>query len=100
MPKIAPTRPRVSDKQRTFIIVASQFNAPYVEGLVDHATEELRALVPNASVSLERVPGAFELPVVVRELVLQEQADAVIACRVILKGKTDHAQSHSRLATH
>ena len=96
MPKIAPTRPRASDKQRTFIIVASQFNAPYVEGLVDHATEELRALAPNASVAIERVPGAFEIPVVVRELALQEKADAVIACGVILKGKTDHAQNLSR----
>ena len=99
MPKIAPTRPRASDKQRTFIIVASQFNAPYVEGLVDHATEELRALAPNASVSVQRVPGAFEIPVVVRELALQEKADAVIACGVILKGKTDHAQNLSRSVT-
>ena len=99
MPKIAPTRPRASDKQRTFIIVASQFNAPYVEGLVDHATEELRALAPNASVSIERVPGAFEIPVVVRELARQEKADAVIACGVILKGKTDHAQNLSRSVT-
>jgi 6,7-dimethyl-8-ribityllumazine synthase len=99
MPKIAPTRPRASDKQRTFIIVASQFNAPYVEGLVDHATEELRALAPNASVSIERVPGAFEIPVVVHELARQEKADAVIACGVILKGKTDHAQNLSRSVT-
>ena len=99
MLKIAPTRPRASDKQRTFIIVASQFNAPYVEGLVDHAAEELRALAPNASVSIERVPGAFEIPVVVRELALQEKADAVIACGVILKGKTDHAQNLSRSVT-
>ena len=99
MPKIAPTRPRASDKQRTFIIVASQFNAPYVEGLVDHATGELRALAPNASVSIERVPGAFEIPVVVRELALQEKVDAVIACGVILKGKTDHAQNLSRSIT-
>ena len=99
MPKIAPTRPRASDKQRTFIIVASQFNAPYVEGLVDHATEELRALAPNASVSIERVPGAFEIPVVVRELARPEKANAVIACGVILKGKTDHAQNLSRSVT-
>jgi 6,7-dimethyl-8-ribityllumazine synthase len=99
MPKIAPTRPRASDKQRTFIIVASEFNAPYVDGLVDHATEELRALAPNANVSIERVPGAFEIPVVVRELALQEKADVVIACGVILKGKTDHAQNLSRSVT-
>jgi 6,7-dimethyl-8-ribityllumazine synthase len=99
MPKIAPSRPRASDKQRTFIIVASQFNSPYAEGLVDHATEELRALAPNASVSIERVPGAFEIPVVVRELARQEKADAVIACGVIMKGKTDHAQNLSRSVT-
>ena len=99
MPKIAPTRPNASDKQRTFIIVASQFNAPYVDGLVDHATEELRALAPNANVSIERVPGAFEIPVVVRELALQEKANAVIACGVILKGKTDHAQNLSHSVT-
>jgi 6,7-dimethyl-8-ribityllumazine synthase len=99
MPKIAPTCPRASDKQRTFIIVASQFNAPYVDGLVDDATEELRALAPNAGVSIERVPGAFEIPVAVRELALQEKADAVIACGVILKGKTDHAQNLSRSVT-
>jgi len=99
MPKIAPTRPRASDEQRTFVIVASQFNAPYVDGLVDHATEELRALAPNANVSIERVPGAFEIPVVVRELALQEKANAVIACGVILKGKTDHAQNLSHSVT-
>src|SRR5438046_10655049 len=99
MPKIAPTRPRASDKQRTFIIVASQFNAPYVEGLVDHATEELRALAPNASVSVQRVPGAFEIPVVVRELALQEEADPVMACRTIMRGKDDHAQNPSRPVT-
>src|SRR5260370_2998559 len=99
MPKIAPTRPRASDKQRTFIIVAIQFNEPYVEGLVDHVTKELRALAPNANVSIERVPGAFEIPVVVRELALQEKANAVIACGVILKGKTDHAQNLSRSVT-
>jgi 6,7-dimethyl-8-ribityllumazine synthase len=99
MSKIAPTRPRASDKPRTFIIVASQFNSAYVEGLVDHATEELRALAPNASVSIERVPGAFEIPVVVRELARQEKADAVVACGVILKGKTDHAQNLSRSVT-
>jgi len=99
MSKIVPTRPRASDKPRTFIIVASQFNAPYVEGLVNHVTEELRALAPNASVSIERVPGAFEIPVVVRELALQKKADVVIACGVILKGKTDHAQNLSRSVT-
>src|SRR6266699_1668099 len=93
MPKTVPPRPIVIDGKRTFIIVASQFNARYVEGLVDHARQELHDLAPNAAISVQRVPGAFEIPVVVRELASQAKADALIACGVILKGKTDHAQN-------
>ena len=85
--------------KRKFIIIASQFNAPYVQGLVDHADRELRTLAPNAAISVQRVPGAFEIPVVVRELASQAKADALIACGVILKGKTDHAQNLSRSVT-
>jgi len=59
----------------------------------------LRALAPNAIVSIERVPGAFEIPVVVRELARQKKANVVIACGVILKGKTDHAQNLSLSVT-
>ena len=95
----APRRPPVLKPKRTFHIVASQFNARYVQGLVDHATEELRALAPGATISLQRVPGAFEIPVVVRQLALQNKADAIVACGVILKGKTDHAQNLSRSVT-
>ena len=30
--------------------------------------EELRELAPGAAISIHRVPGSFEIPVVVREL--------------------------------
>src|SRR5713226_8661475 len=96
MSKTVPPRPRAVDGERTFIIVASRFNARYVEGLVDHAEKELRALAPSATFSLQRVPGAFEIPVLVRELAAQKKADTIIACGVILKGKTNHAQNLSR----
>jgi 6,7-dimethyl-8-ribityllumazine synthase len=79
--------------------VASEFNGQYVQGLVDHAISELRALAPNATTSLYRVPGAFEIPVVVRELAAQNKADAVIACGVILQGETNHAQNLNRSVT-
>ena len=61
--------------------------------------EELRALTPDATISLHRVPGAFEIPVVVRELASRETTDAVIACGVILQGETNHAQNLSRSVT-
>src|SRR5213595_3027228 len=99
MPKAAPSRLRTAKAKRIFHIVASRFNAHYVDALVDHATQELHALVPDATISLHRVPGAFEIPVVVRELAAQEQVDAIIACGVIMQGKTDHAQNLSRSVT-
>jgi 6,7-dimethyl-8-ribityllumazine synthase len=95
----APSRPEIAKAKRTFHIVASRFNAQYVDGLVDHAAQELRALAPDATISLYRVPGAFEIPVVVRELAVQDRADAVIACGVILQGETNHAQNLSRSVT-
>jgi 6,7-dimethyl-8-ribityllumazine synthase len=70
-----------------------------VDGLVDHATRELRALAPGATISAHRVPGAFEIPVVVREIASRNKADAVIACGVILQGETNHAQNLSRSVT-
>ena len=99
MSKTVPPRPVIIDGKRTFIIVASQFNARYVEGLVDHAKQELHILAPNAAISVQRVPGAFEIPVVVGELASKGMANAMIACGVILKGKTDHAQNLSRSVT-
>ena len=92
-------RPRIVGSKRHFTMVASQFNAQYVQGLVTHATEELRALAPTAVVNLLQVPGAFEIPIVVRELASQKKPDAIIAIGVILKGKTEHAENLSRSVT-
>lgn len=99
MSNISPPRPRDAGVKRSFIIVASQFNGEYVQGLINHAREELRALSPGAMISLQRVPGAFEIPIVVRELASQKKADAIIAVAVILKGKTGHASNLSRSVT-
>lgn len=83
--------------KRHFVLVASQFNARFVQGLVNHASEELRSLVPGVLLSLHQVPGAFEIPIVVREIALQKKADAILAIGVILRGATSHADhlSHS-----
>jgi 6,7-dimethyl-8-ribityllumazine synthase len=99
MSNVILPRPRIVGGKRHFTIVASQFNAHYVQGLVNHATEELRALAPASIITLQQVPGAFEIPVVVQELASQKKADAIIAIGVIIKGKTDHAENLSRSVT-
>jgi len=90
-------KPRVVGAKQTFAIVASQFNAIYVQGLVDRAARGLQT--PGATVSLHRVPGAFEIPIVVRELAQQKSADVILAIGVVLKGKTNHADNISRSVT-
>lgn len=100
MSNLISPRPRiVGGPKRHFPIVASQFNAAYVQGLIDHAAAELRALLPSATTSLLQVPGAFEIPLVVREIAMQKRADAIIAIGVILKGETDHADHLGRSVT-
>src|SRR5213080_5493393 len=103
MSNLISPRPRtvvpVVGGKRHFSIVASQLNATYIQGLIDHATAELRTLIPGATTSLLQVPGAFEIPLVVREIALQKRGDAIIAIGVILKGKTDHAENLSRSVT-
>lgn len=99
MSHLAPPRSRPSLGKRHFAIVASRFNGQYVQGLVEHATGELKALAPAAVVSLHQVPGAFEIPVVVREIALQKKADTILALGVILQGKTSHAQNLARSVT-
>ena len=79
--------------------MASQFNARFVQGLVDHAEEELRSLASSAAISIYRVPGSFEIPVVVRELARKKKSSAIIACGVIMRGETSHAKNLSRSVT-
>ncbi len=75
-----------------FVIVASEYNAKFVQGLVDAATREIGAAMPKSTVVVHRVPGAFELPLVVQLAARSTGgADAIIAFGVILQGKTAHA---------
>jgi 6,7-dimethyl-8-ribityllumazine synthase len=100
MSKLVPSRPRVNNVPRAFVLVASQFNSKYVQGLIEHCTDELRSLSPTSSVNLVMVPGAFEIPLVVREIALKKEADAIVALGVILEGDTAHARQLGDTVTH
>jgi 6,7-dimethyl-8-ribityllumazine synthase len=97
--KMIPKRSRVVAAKRTFTIVASRFNAVYVQGLVDHASNQILKDNTSAAINLHQVPGAFEIPIVAREIAIQQKPDAIIAVGVIIKGKTDHAEHLARSVT-
>ena len=66
MSEFVRPRPRLVSAKHGFVLIASQFNPKYVQGLVNHCTDELRRLSPASNVTLHLVPGAFEIPIVAR----------------------------------
>jgi 6,7-dimethyl-8-ribityllumazine synthase len=78
-------------RESAFAIVASRYNARYVDGMLVAAVRELKRARAE-TIKVVRVPGAYEIPVVVARL-LQGRAWAGIICLgVIIRGETVHAQ--------
>jgi len=72
-------------------IVAARFNDFVVERLIDGAVDALRQHgAEPALLELVRVPGAFDLPLVVRRIAESGRADAVIALGAVIRGETAH----------
>jgi 6,7-dimethyl-8-ribityllumazine synthase len=75
-----------------FAIVASKYNGRYVNSMLKAAKAELAGGGAD-EVRVVRVPGAYEIPVVVGALARQSPHwDAIICLGVILRGATTHAQ--------
>lgn len=74
-----------------FTIVAARFNGAVVERLIQGSVEALRRHGANpAQLELVRVPGAYDLPVVVRSIAESGRADAIIALGAVIRGETAH----------
>ena len=74
-----------------FGVIASRFNEEIVSGLLDGALGCLkRHGARDEDVSVYRVPGAFEIPMMARLLVEQGSFDAIVTVGCLLRGETPH----------
>ena len=74
-----------------FALVASRFNHFIVDRLVDGALDAIVRHGGDASrITIVRVPGAWEIPVVVARLAQKRSMDAVIALGAVIRGSTPH----------
>ncbi len=75
-------------------IVQSMFNRSITDLLLEGALERLRKVKQYTSpLLIVEVPGAVEIPVIVDQLLSQENEiiyDAIIALGAVIRGETDH----------
>jgi 6,7-dimethyl-8-ribityllumazine synthase len=84
-----------------FAIVVSRFNEEITEGLLQGARERLaEASVPDDDVTIIRVPGAFEIPIVAQRLGESGEYDAVVCLGCLIKGETMHFEYIAEAASH
>jgi 6,7-dimethyl-8-ribityllumazine synthase len=74
----------------TFAIVASKYNARFVDAMLRAAKAEI--LRAGGKVQVVRVPGAYEIPVVTARLARSQDYVGILCLGVILRGATTHAQ--------
>lgn len=86
----------VDGRGLSITVVAGRWHEVITEGLLAGARRVLDAA--GAEVTIVRVPGSFELPVVAKAA-LESGADAVVALGVIIRGGTPHFEYVSAAAT-
>jgi 6,7-dimethyl-8-ribityllumazine synthase len=74
-----------------FVVVAARFNEFVVEPLLRGALDALkRHGVLEKQIEIVKVPGAFEMPVVVKKLAQSQRYDAIITLGAVIRGQTPH----------
>ena len=91
MDRIKTTEGDLIVRDARFAIVASRFNDFIVDSLLKGALRCLRQHgAVDADIEIVRVPGAFEMPLMVDKLAGSRRFDGVIALGCVIRGGTPH----------
>ena len=81
----------ISANQRSVVIVMSEFNGEITENLLKGALDAFShhgGLEPD--IHIYRVPGAFEIPGTIIQIMQNDTPDAIIALGAVIRGETPH----------
>ena len=70
-------------------IVNSEFNSGIVNKLIS-TTEKRLQEISDVNLTKIAVPGAYEIPFVVKKIIERKSADAIICIGAIIRGETTH----------
>lgn len=74
-----------------FAIIGSRFNAFIVERLIEGAVDALlRHGARPENITVVRVPGSWEIPLVTKRLAKAGKLDAIVATGAVIRGATPH----------
>ena len=72
-------------------IVVSRFNQFISERLLEGALDALNKLgAEEGNISIYRVPGSFEIPLLVKKLAKAKRADGIVCLGALIRGDTPH----------
>ena len=78
-------------QKASYAIVVARFNSFIVDKLLEGAIDALRRHgVQDEDITIIKAPGAFELPVLTRNVLATGTYDAVIALGAVIRGGTPH----------
>lgn len=74
-----------------FVIVSARFNSFIVDSLEAGAIDALkRHGVQESSITVAKVPGAYEMPLAIQQLAQSGKYDAIIGLGAVIRGSTPH----------
>ncbi|CAN2039705.1 6,7-dimethyl-8-ribityllumazine synthase [Candidatus Magnetomoraceae bacterium gMMP-15] len=89
MPKIIEGN--ISAKGKSFGILVSRFNDFISDRLVGGCTDALkRSGADDKDITIIKVPGAFEIPLVAKKMAVSKKYNAIICLGAVIRGATSH----------
>ena len=78
-------------KKAKFCIVVARWNSFVVESLLEGAVDALkRHGAKEGEITIVRIPGAFEMPLVLEKIAARGEYDAIIGLGAVIRGGTPH----------